>query len=465
MLIPNRFSTEEIIKAVDGILVNGDMGITFKGICTDTRIFEPGYLFWALRGKNFDGHHFWREAIHRGAKGLVLEYLPKEIKLEEFPKTISLILVKDTLRALGDLAKAYREKRGFQIIAITGSCGKTTTKELTHKILSKFYQVAKNEGNYNNLIGVPLTLLKIKEKPDWIVLELGTSLPGEIERLAEICAPKISLITCVYPAHLEGLSSLEGVLKEKLSLFLGTEREGVLIYFYDQAHLREKAKALSHPHKFSYGKEEGADLRLVKSEVKGDKTWVEIEYRGKKYNFEIECAGEHNLMNLLGAISVVLATGVPIERILENLPKDIKPLTRSKLFQRGELYIIDDSYNANPGSMEKALIWLSEQPLSFGPKIAILGDMKELGSFAEDFHRSIGELAGERVDKAIFIGEMAEFYAQGFKASGKPYTTYESVEHFLEKGFLEESKAIVLVKGSRALRMERIVEKLLEEGN
>ncbi|MFN4132211.1 MAG: Mur ligase domain-containing protein, partial [Caldimicrobium sp.] len=144
MLIKNKLSTEDIIKAVRGILVNGDMGITFKGICTDTRIFEPGFLFWALKGKNFDGHNFWKEALEKGAKGLVLEYLPKEMKLEELPKTISIILVKDTLKALGDLAKWFREKENFNVIAITGSCGKTTTKEFTYAILSSFYKVAKN---------------------------------------------------------------------------------------------------------------------------------------------------------------------------------------------------------------------------------------------------------------------------------------------------------------------------------
>lgn len=464
MLVKNKLSTEEIIKAVKGILVNGDMGIVFKGICTDTRLFEPGYLFWALKGKNFDGHNFWKEAVEKGAKGLIFEYFPKEMKLEELPKTISVILVRDTLKALGDLAKWYREREDFKVIAITGSCGKTTTKEFTYTLLSNFYKVAKNEGNYNNLIGVPLTLLSLIEKPEWVVLELGTNTPGEIGRLGEISKPIISLITSVYPAHLEGLKSIEGVLDEKISLFKETSKEGILIYFYDQPWLREKVERFSYT-KLSYGKEKGANIRLVKALKVKDKISVEIEYLGKVYNFDVDSVGEHNILNLLGAIAVSLATGLSIEQIIEKIPQNLTPFIRSKFYQRRDLYVIDDTYNANPGSMEKALLWLSEQPNTLGKKIAILGDMKELGEEAREYHKKIGELAGALIDKAIFIGEMASLYAEGFKASGKPYEIYPTVEDYLEKKVFEERRGVVLIKGSRALQMERIVKKILGEGD
>lgn len=463
MLVDTPFITEEIVKALKGVLVNGDMGISFKGICTDTRILEPGYLFWALKGKRFDGHHFWREAIGKGAKGLILEYLPAEMKLEELPKTISLILVKDTLQALGELAKWYKNQKNLKTIAITGSCGKTTTKELTATLLSHFFKVAKNEANYNNLIGVPLSILKIKDTPDWVVLELGTNSPGEIEKLAEITTPQISLITCVYPAHLEGLKSLEGVVEEKLALFKGTSVEGPLIYFYDQPWLREKVEVFPHK-KISYGKELGADLRLAKINPLDNDVEVEIEYLGKSYVFTTNPVGEHNLLNLLGALAICLSTGLSLEALLKVLPKDLSPLVRGKVYKKGDFYILDDTYNANPGSMEKALLWLEDFNQGMGPKIVILGDMKELGEEAEKFHIRIGELAGEMADFAIFIGEMALFYAQGFKSSKKPYEIYPDVESFLEKVSLPWKRGIVLIKGSRALRMERITHKLLEEG-
>lgn len=462
MLIKNKLSTEDIIKAVRGILVNGDMGITFKGICTDTRIFEPGFLFWALKGKNFDGHNFWKEALEKGAKGLVLEYLPKEMKLEELPKTISIILVKDTLKALGDLAKWFREKENFNVIAITGSCGKTTTKEFTYAILSSFYKVAKNKGNYNNLIGVPLSILGFTDKPNWAVLELGTNAPGEIERLGEICSPNISLITSIYPAHLEGLKSTMGILKEKISLFKKTSKDGKLIYFYDQPLLREEVKNFPQE-KISFGKDNGADLRLLKAERAKNKLRVQLAYLGKSYDLEVDDLGEHNLYNLLGAIAVSLATGLAIDAVIEKIPKNLSALIRSKIYKKEKVYLIDDTYNANPGSMEKALLWLKEQVFNYNYKTVILGDMKELGDEAREYHKKIGELVALIADKAIFIGEMAPYYAEGFKDSGKPYEIYGTVEDFIEKGPIEDIIGIVLIKGSRALRMERIVEKILKE--
>jgi len=185
MNVEIKLTTEDIIKATSGILINGDMGIIFRGISTDTRIIKPGYLFIALKGEKFDGHDFYKTAIEKGAKGLVFSHFPKGFKVEEIPKTISVILVKDTLKALGDIASFWREKLNSTFVAITGSCGKTTTKELTYNILSRFLKAFKNEANYNNLIGVPLSLLSIKENRDVAILELGTNQKGEIEREGE----------------------------------------------------------------------------------------------------------------------------------------------------------------------------------------------------------------------------------------------------------------------------------------
>ncbi len=464
MLVENRFTTEEVIKGTGGMLVNGDMGIPFKGISTDTRILEPGYLFWALKGKNYDGHSFWKVALERGAKGLVLSYFPKDLKLEELPKTISVILVRDTLKALGDFAAWYRTEKNFKVIAITGSCGKTTTKEMTYEILKEFYRVAKNEANYNNLIGVPLSILGIRERPDWVVLEVGTNQKGEIRRLAEIAKPSISLITCIQPAHLEGLSSIEGVLEEKISLFEKTDPEGVIIYNYDQDLLRRRVETFPQ-RKLSFGEKEGADFRLLSEELKGAFLKVKMFFKNEEYTFEINLPGKHNLFNLLSALAVAFATGLEIREVLERLPKDLSGLVRGKIFKRGNWVILDDTYNANPGSMRASFFWLKDEASAGALKIAILGDMKELGEMAPQLHREIGELAGELVDKAIFIGEMALFYAEGFKNSGKPFEVYATVEDFLERGSLEDTPSFILVKGSRALRMERIVKNLLGEGN
>lgn len=464
MLIENRFSTEDVIKGTGGMLVNGDMEIPFKGISTDTRILEPGYLFWALKGENYDGHSFWKVAIEKGAKGLVLSYFPRDLKIEELPKTISVILVKDTLQALGDFATWYRTVKDFKVIAITGSCGKTTTKEITYEILKKFYRVAKNEANFNNLIGVPLSILSIKDNPDWVVLELGTNQKGEIGRLAEITKPYISLITCIQPAHLEGLFSIEGILEEKCSLFEKTHPEGIIIYNYDQDILRNRAEVYPQ-RKISFGEKEGSDLQLL-SAIKRNSLWeIKIFFKNIEYTFEVNLPGRHNLFNLLSALAVAYGTGLDLKEVLDKLSKDLSSLVRGKIFKRGNWIILDDTYNANPGSMRASLLWLNDQASAEALKIAILGDMKELGERAPQLHREIGEFAGELVDKAIFIGEMAFYYAEGFKNSGKPFEIFQTVDDFLERGNLEDTYAFILVKGSRALRMERIVKKLLGEEN
>ncbi|MCS7199352.1 MAG: UDP-N-acetylmuramoyl-tripeptide--D-alanyl-D-alanine ligase [Caldimicrobium sp.] len=461
MLIENLLSTEEVIRSTSGVLIHGDMGIIFKGICTDTRVLEPGFLFFALKGKRFDGHHFWKVALERGAKGLVLDHLPGDLKLETLPQGISIILVKDTLKALGDLAQYFRVKEDFKVIAITGSCGKTTTKELTWVLLSKFYKVRKNEANYNNLIGVPLSILSFTDKPQWVILEVGTSFKGEIGRLADIVQPQISLITSIYPAHLEGLETLEGVLEEKVSLFERTDPLGVLIYFYDQPLLRDRVKAFSQ-RKIAYGESEGADLRLLRWESIDKTSRLTIQYEQETFELEVALFGKHNLLNLLGAIGVGLGTGLSIRELITVLSSSEPLPTRSKIYEVGSYLLVDDTYNANPGSVSAALYWLFDHRASLGEKIVILGEMKELGQEAPRYHREIGELAGSVVDRAIFIGDTAKYYVEGYKSSGKPYEVYTTVEEFLQRGTLPKNRAIVLVKGSRSLRMERIVEKLLK---
>lgn len=463
MNVEVKISTEEVVKATQGILINGDMGIFFRGISTDTRIIQPGFLFWSLKGKNFDGHTFWKDALNKGAKGLVFSYFPQDFKIEEVPKTISVILVKDTLKALGDLGNFWRKKLNFKVIGITGSCGKTTTKELTFNILSSYFKTAKNLANYNNLIGVPLSILSFNQNIEVAVLEVGTNAPGEIERLAQIIEPQISVITCIYPAHLEGLGSLEGVLEEKTKLFEYTSYEGFLIYYYDQVFLRNRVKVFSQ-RKISFGFEPLADLSVSNIEIERDKLTAQIHYQKKSYPLKIPNFGKHYLLNLLAGLAVATCFDLNIEEILKKLGKEIPFYSRVKIYQSSNLCIIDDTYNANPGSMRTALEFLStfskkEKDMK---KIAILGDMKELGEYSEELHREIGKEASYVVDEAYFIGEMCEKYAEGFSFSKKPFKLYFQVEDFLKdlEGELKFGKAIVLVKGSRALKMERIVEKL-----
>ncbi|HAA83398.1 MAG: UDP-N-acetylmuramoyl-tripeptide--D-alanyl-D-alanine ligase [Thermodesulfobacterium commune] len=465
MNVENVFFTEDIIRATSGMLLNGDMGSSFRGISTDTRIIKPGYLFWALKGKNFDGHDFWKEAIEKGAKGLVISRFSSGFRLEDLPKTISVILVKDTLSALGDFAKFWRKKLNCVVVAITGSCGKTTTKELTFEILSRFFQTFKNLANYNNLIGVPLSILSMKEGTEVGVLELGTNAPGEIARLSEIVFPQVSVITCVYPAHLEGLGSLEGILEEKLSIFKNTDLNGKLVYFYDQEPLREKVKVFKQE-KISFGFEEGADLRAKNLELDKDKLKVEIAFKTHKKSLILPQIGKHNVLNLLAAIAVGLSLNLDLDSIAEKIEKEVPLYQRAKCYKKGRFLIIDDTYNANPGSMKASLEWLRSFS-DYPQKIVILGDMLELGPESKRYHEEVGDLAKQVADQVYFIGENAKFYAATF--SPKPCEVFTTTEEFLEALKFLRIKDLffgntaILVKGSRGLRLERVVERLLEE--
>ncbi len=469
MNVENKFFTEDIIRATSGILVNGDMGIHFRGISTDTRIIKPGYLFWALRGKKFDGHDFWKEAVDKGAKGLVLSRLPTGLKPEELPKTISIILVRDTLSALGDFAAFWRKKLNFHAIAVAGSCGKTTTKEMIYSLISKFYKAEKSKGNYNNLIGLPLSILAFKEGVEVGVLELGTNTPGEVKRLAQIVYPQTSVLTCIAPEHLEGLGNMEGVLREEISLFEETDTSGTLVYNFDDLLLREEVKRF--PQKMlSVGFEEGADLKLFCKE-EGETIKLKVAFEGKGKELELPYLGRHNLLNLGLALGASLAAGVEVKELFSVLD-DIKDelFTRAKVHELSSFLVIDDTYNANPSSVKAALSWASSLAKQKGKKlIAVLGDMKELGKASSQLHREVGAEAGKVCASAVFVGEFAKEYVEGFKESGKPCKCFKSVEEFLEslEGLLKESffpeGCALLIKGSRALAMERITQKFLEE--
>ncbi len=461
MNVEIKLTTEDVIKAVSGMLVNGDMGIPFRGVSTDTRIIKPGYLFWALKGKNFDGHDFWQTAIKKGAKGLVISYFPQGFVLEKLPRTISVILVRDTLKALGDLAHWWRKKLNFHAVAITGSCGKTTTKEFVYAILSKYFKTSKNIANYNNLIGVPLSILSFKEGIEIGILELATNTPGEIETLAKIVNPQTSVITSIYPAHLEGLKSIEGVLKEKIELFKNTDPNGTLIYNFDNEILREKVKEFSQK-KISFGMDNNADISFQDIKIQGEKLKVNIRCKENFYPLEIQNIGTHNLYNLCGALAIAYNFGLDLKDVLEKIKDEIPNLVRMKFISKKNYLIIDDTYNANPGSMKAVLKFLADISKNYEKILVILGDMKELGEESEKFHKEIGEIAGKIADWAIFIGEMAPYYAEGFAKFKNTFKTFNTVEEFSENLEIPFKKGVILVKASRALELERVVEKLKE---
>ncbi len=464
MIARRVLSTENVVRATKGILLNGDMGIIFSGVTTDSREVEPGFLFFALKGKRFDGHEFIKEAIARGVKGAVVERMPDYLRWDDLPRDVSIILVKDTLFALGELARYVRSLDSYKVIAITGSCGKTTTKEMTYQILSKFYKCGKNEANFNNLIGVPMTILAQDKDKDWVILEIATNSPGEIARLTEITNPDLGAITCVYAAHLEGLKSLEGILEEKTSLFAEMREDGKIVYFYDQKNLRERVKNFPQT-KISFGFEKGADLWIERFEEVEEGAKISLVWSEKKKEVLAKLKGRHQVLNLSSSIAIALGTGLEFEEVCEKLPEMEEFYSRLKVIKTENLVIIDDTYNANPGSMAVALEYLENFPKGDFRKVAILGDMKELGEFAKSAHQSIGVLARRVADFAIFVGEHAQDYIAGFgKGNCLSFKTTESLFEALKQGKIDLSRCVVLVKGSRAMGMERVVLALLGGG-
>jgi UDP-N-acetylmuramoyl-tripeptide--D-alanyl-D-alanine ligase len=464
MIARRVLSTEDVVRATKGILLNGDMGLTFSGVTTDSREVEPGFLFFALKGKRFDGHEFIKEAIASGVKGAVVERMPDYLRWDDLPRDVSIILVKDTLYALGELARYVRSLDSYKVIAITGSCGKTTTKEMTYQILSKFYKCGKNEANYNNLIGVPMTILAQDKDKDWVILEIATNSPGEIARLTEITNPDLGAITCVYAAHLEGLKNHEGVLEEKTSLFAKMKKDGTIVYFYDQENLRERAKNFPQT-KISFGFEKGADLWIENFEEVKEGAKISLVWSEKKREVLAKLKGRHQVLNLSASIAIALGTGLEFEEVCEKLPEIEEFYSRLKVIKSENLVVLDDTYNANPGSMAVALEYLENFPKGNFRKVAILGDMRELGEFAKSAHQSIGELAGKVADFAIFVGEHAQDYRAGFgKGDCLTFETTEALLEALKQGKIDLSRCVVLVKGSRAMGMERVVLALLEGG-
>ncbi|MBI2351430.1 MAG: UDP-N-acetylmuramoyl-tripeptide--D-alanyl-D-alanine ligase, partial [Deltaproteobacteria bacterium] len=363
---------KEIAGACRGELISGHADPVIAGISTDTRTLNKGEIFLALKGENFDGHDFVQKALGKEAAGLILARESAhgiDIKNAQVP----VLLVDDTLKALGDIASFYRRKFTIPAAGITGSNGKTTTKEMASHLLSARFKVRKNKGTENNLIGVPLTLLKLNPEDEAMVLELGTNHFGEIRRLSEILGPQIGVITNVGPSHLEYFGDLDGVLKAKLELLDGMEKGGTLILNLD-----DKRLAALSPAKFkkvTFGFDPGYAFFAKGIKLSGEST--EFLLQGK-IPVRLNLPGRHNIENALAAFAVGASLGLSEIEMAGSISGFTGISQRLKKYSAGGIDILDDTYNANPASVSAALGVLSSYT-SAGRKILILGDMLELG--------------------------------------------------------------------------------------
>jgi UDP-N-acetylmuramoyl-tripeptide--D-alanyl-D-alanine ligase len=459
------WTLQDILNATHGDLVAGDRDRSFDSISIDSRRITAADVFVAIRGAVHDGHRFIREVVDGGVRGLVVGRsrigdLPAEW-LRAGP--VACVAVADTTRALGDLAAYHRKRSPAAVIAITGSNGKTSTRRMTAAVLSLRFAVLEPAKNLNNQIGVPLTLFNLEPRHAWAVLELGTNLPGEIARLAEICTPDVGLITNIGPAHLEGLGSLEGVLREKGALLEGLAPGGRAVLNADDPRLRRLGGECGvEPLLFGLSADAAVRAEGIEEAARGID--FELALPGQRTAVHLRAHGRFMVHNALAAAAAGHLLGVSLEDIKEGL-EGFSPVQgrMSVSTLSGGVHLIDDTYNANPASMEAAIATL-HRLRGPGRGLLVVGDMLELGSAAAALHRDMGRLAARTgVSKLLACGNFAEAVAAGAGEGGMAAADIVTGSQAAIGGvLLGELKAgdWVLVKGSRSMGMEAIVNAL-----
>lgn len=456
------WNLEQVLEATDGRLLGGPHVDGFRAISTDSRTVEPGDLFVALVGTAFDGHRFLEEAARRGAAGMVVSREP------EVALPVAVVRVKDTQKALGDLAH-YRRLGipGLNVVAVTGSCGKTTVKEMLAAILSLAGPVLKTRGNFNNLIGLPLSLLPVSFHHRFAVLEMGMNAPGEIGRLTKIAAPDVALITNVKEAHLLGLHSIEGVAGAKAELFEQAGPTAKLVVNLDDPLIRKIAGRFSQQ-KITFGTARDAMVRATHLSARGKEGMsYTLHLPGLKKRVRSRTIGRHNVTNGLAAAAAALALGIGFETIVEGLEGFTAPRERMELRELpGGVVLLYDVYNANPGSVVAAIEAVHEGRGKHAASVAVLGDMLELGEAAALLHQKIGRVAQQHGFSALLaVGEFAADTVQGARLAGMSVarstactTKKEVIDHLLamiRSGGLKAGDWLLL-KGSRGMRMEEV---------
>lgn len=452
----------QIAKATGGQLVGCDREINF--ISSDTRTLPPGCLFVALVGDNFDGNDYAQQALDKGAAAVLVSD-PKTLSAST---SASHILVADTTQALGQLASWYRQRWGKQLVAITGSCGKTTVKGMVAAILTQVAPTWATLGNLNNHIGVPKTLLALEPKHHYAVVEMGASGPGEIGYLAHMAQPQVALVNNVVPAHLEGFGSEQVIAETKGAIYQGLDAQGTAVINLDDKYAGFWLNNIDQRNWLGFSSE-NSDAHVHAKAIKLDEhgcAGFMLCTRGAKTPVQLNVLGSVNVTNALAAASCALALEIPLEAIKQGLESFVAVAGRLAVAPaRGGARLIDDSYNANPGSVKAAIDVLAAMA---GSTILVLGDMGELGEQAEAAHREIGRYAKSAgIDALLSVGPLSQCASDEFTQvenddSGHNYATQADLIAALQPHL--NNGATILIKGSRSAGMDQVVRAIAVNG-
>lgn len=469
------FSIEEVLQVTSGVMLLNPPRDRIRRLCTDSRLVRQGDLFIALKGPHFDGHEFVGEAIKRGAMGAIVHKVSRQKALAAVRVASSsrsryqpfLVGVKDPLVAYQELAAYHRARFRIPVVAITGSNGKTTTKEMVARVLAERWRVLKTEGNLNNRLGLPQTLLRLTARHEVAVVEMGVDQAGQTTRLCEIARPTIGVITNIGSDHLEYFGSLEGSAQAKAELLARLPNDGTIVLNADDAYFDSLAtRACCRVISFGFARHAHVRASHVALRRQGTAFRVSLPGRVRSKVMSLKVHGVHNVSNALAAVAVAHALGFPAGQLTQGLAKFRPVAMRSQVYRRNGMTVLHDCYNANPTSMMVAVDVLIE--LGSGKRtVAVLGDMLELGLNAAALHREIGTyVARQGVSHLVACGAFGRDLVEGARTAGMPSTCIDEVQNVSNavqvlKNVLRRGD-VVLLKASRGVEMERVLNVIFE---
>jgi UDP-N-acetylmuramoyl-tripeptide--D-alanyl-D-alanine ligase len=460
------WSVSSVLEATGGRLVIGNETVGLKGISTDSRALESGELFVAISGENFDGHQFVKEVLKKGAGGVLVAETYVASGLPDMEEGPCVIAVPETLKALGDMAAFHRLRSDVSVVAITGTNGKTTTKEMTATLLGQTFSVLKTAGNFNNLVGLPLTLLGLEDDHEWAVLELAMNHPGEIARLSAICRPDVGVITNIEPGHLEGVKDMDGVMRAKGELLEGMGDNGTAVLNIDDQRICRLVEQFDG-RVISFGIHSSAEVWATPVSQAASHCTFDLSWYDESIRVRLGIPGNGAIYNALAAAAVGFRLGLSLEEVKNGLEATVTLPGRMEIITLpGGIHLINDTYNANPGSMTQAIETLCALKGN-GRGIFITGDMLELGDHAKSAHKELGiTVARGSIARLYATGAFAQTSADAAVGAGMdPEKIFVgSQEEILDalKGRLGPGDW-VLVKGSRLMAMEKVVRGLRDQ--